>query len=159
MFKNILVPLDGSELSEKILPEVEDLAKTHKAQITLITAGDFDFGPSYYLTEEIRKDGQARTKEASEKYLRQTADKLQEKGLKVEWIYKQGQAATEIVATAKDDNADLIAMATHGGGEVAWWTLGSVAERVVSHSPVPVMLLPVMEYKPPTLKAEWFKGA
>ena len=31
MFKNILVPLDGSELSEKILPEVEDLAKTHKA--------------------------------------------------------------------------------------------------------------------------------
>ena len=64
-----------------------------------------------------------------------------------------------ILTTAKDDDLDLIAMATHGGGEVAWWTLGSVAERVVSHSSVPVMLLPVMEYKPPTLKAEWFKGA
>jgi nucleotide-binding universal stress UspA family protein len=157
MFKKILVPLDGSELSEKILAEVEDLAKIHNAQITLLTAGDFSLAPAY-ITEDTIKEGEARTKEASKKYLGQTADKLKENGMTVDWIYRRGQAASEIIATAKDENVDLIAMSTHGGGEVAW-RLGSVAQRVVSHSPVPVMLLPVMEHKQPTLKAEWFKGA
>jgi nucleotide-binding universal stress UspA family protein len=157
MYKKILVPLDGSDLSEKILAEVKDLAKTHDAQVTLLTAGDFTSAPAY-MTEETIEKGEANTKKASEKYLGQTADKLEENGLTVDWIYKRGQAASEIIATAKDKNVDLIAMSTHGGGEVAW-RLGSVAEKVVSHSPVPVMLLPVMEYEPPTLKTEWFKGA
>ena len=41
MFKKILVPLDRSELAEKILPHVEDLAKIHEARITLLTVGHF----------------------------------------------------------------------------------------------------------------------
>ena len=49
-------------------------------------------------------------------------------------------------------------MATHGKGEVAW-VLGSVAEKVVSHATVPILLVRVMEYKVPMLKPEWFMGA
>jgi len=50
---------------------------------------------------------------------------------------------------------DLIAMATHGTGEVAW-VLGSTAEKVVSHATVPVLLFRVIEFKPPLLKEVYF---
>jgi nucleotide-binding universal stress UspA family protein len=157
MFKRILVPLDGSELAEKVLPQVQDLAKSQDAQVTLMTAGDLP-GATGLIGSEILKQAEADEKETSEKYLEQTANSLKHKGLTVNWIYKRGQAATEIVATAKAENMDLIAIATHGGGEVAW-SVGNVAEKVVSYAPVPVLLLPVVEPKLPGLKAEWFMGA
>jgi nucleotide-binding universal stress UspA family protein len=157
MYKKILVPLDGSDLSEKILPQVAGLARTHDAQITLMTAGHFTDAPGY-IGQDTIKEVEARERESSEKYLETKANQLQDNELSVNWIYKPGRAAWEIVATANEENVDLIAMSTHGGGEVAW-SLGNVAEKVANHSPVPVLLLPVMEYKPPSLKAEWFMGA
>jgi nucleotide-binding universal stress UspA family protein len=136
---------------------VEDLAKAQDAQITLMTAGHFTNAPAYVGQETI-KEVEAKEKEGSEKYLETKAKQLKDNGLSANWVYKSGLAAWEIVATAKEENVDLIAMSTHGGGEVAW-RLGSVAEKVVNHSTVPVLLLPVMEYKPPSMKAEWFMGA
>jgi len=157
MFKNILVPLDGSELAEKILPQVEEIAKTNQAQVTLVTAGHFTAAPAY-LGQETIKEAEASEKKVAEEYLGKKETELKEKGLKVNWTYKRGLAPYAIVAAAKDENADLIAMATHGGGDVAW-SLGSVAAQVVSHAPVPVILLPVMPVETPKLKSEWFLGA
>jgi nucleotide-binding universal stress UspA family protein len=157
MYKKILVPLDGSDLSEKILPQVAGLAKTHDAQIILMTAGHFTDVPGY-IGQDTIKEVEARERESSEKYLETKTNQLQDNKLSANWIYKPGRAAWEIVATAKEENVDLIAMSTHGGGEVAW-SLGNVAEKVTNHSPVTVLLLPVMEYEPPRLKAEWFMGA
>jgi len=159
MFNKILVPLDGSELAEKILPQVEDLAKTHEAQVTLFTAGHFataagamEGSPGSLI------EAAAHEKKISERYLEKTATALEEKGLKVEWVYEEAMPAQAIVSYAIDHQMDLIALATHGKGEVAW-VLGSVAEKVASHATVPVLLLRVMEFKPPALKAEWFMGA
>jgi nucleotide-binding universal stress UspA family protein len=60
MFKKILVPLDGSELAAKVLPQVEDLAKTYQSQVTLITLG-------YFASA-------AGTLEATPKVIREAAD-------------------------------------------------------------------------------------
>lgn len=157
MFNKILVPLDGSEVAEKILPQVVDLAKSQNARIKLMSAAHFP-GSTGFISEETRKQVAAAEKEKFEAYLEKTAENLRGNGLQVDWAYKKGLASTEIVATAKEEGADLIAMATHGGGEVAW-NLGSVSEKVINHAPVPVLLLPVVEPKPPNLKAEWFLGA
>lgn len=159
MFKKILVPLDGSKLAEKILPQVEKLARTHKARITLIAVGSFglrDFigEASPGVVEEVSDTG----KQAMEQYLRTVAGALKKKGLMVSTVYKEGMPAREIIAYASDHKMDLVALASHGRGEVAW-VLGSVAEKVVSHATVPVLLIRVMELKQPLLKEEFFLGA
>lgn len=148
MFRKILVPLDGSQLSERILKHVEEIADCLKAKITLITVG------SAPLTA-IAAESAANIKRESEKYLHNTADRLRAKGLEVSWSYLEGEISSEIVSYASKNQFELIAMATHGGGEIAW-LLGSVAERVVSHSAVPVLLMRVAEFKLPLLKEENF---
>ena len=64
------------------------------------------------------------------------------------------EPAREIIHYAEANKMDLIAMATHGRGEVAW-VMGSVAEKVVSHATVPVLLFRVLEFKP-VLKEVYF---
>ncbi len=158
MFKKILVPLDGSELAAKILPKVEELAKLCDAQVTLVSviaeATDVPGDPS----PEIFLKAAAHEKQACQTYLGNTAKDLQNKGLKVDVACLEGVAAREIVKFAQDQNFDLIAMATHGRGEVAW-VIGSTAEKILSHATVPVLLFRVLEYKPPALKEEFFLGA
>ncbi|MGQ9920329.1 MAG: universal stress protein [Desulfobacca sp.] len=158
MFKKILVPLDGSELAAKILPKVEELAKLCDAQVTLVSvsaeATDVPGDPS----PEIFQKAAAYEKQACQTYLGNTAKDLQNKGLKVDVACLEGVAAREIVRYAAEGNFDLIALATHGRGEVAW-VIGSTAEKILSHATVPVLLFRVLEYKPPLLKEEFFLGA
>lgn len=149
MFKKILVPLDGSDLAAKILPQVEDLAKNMQAEITLMSVGsniifsgiESEFVPLGY--EDIFLE----MKNKAEKYLTKICNLLKDKGIKTDWIYKEGRnSAREIIAYAEAEAFDLIAMATHGKGEVAW-LLGSVAEKVVTHATVPVLLMRVLPVK------------
>lgn len=159
MFKKVLVPLDGSELAAKILPQVEDLAKAFDAEVTLITVGSVaELGLAEPPTPDVFAEAAAHEKRASERYLEKTANDLKGKGLTVNWVYEEGMPARQIIGYAADNKMDLIALATHGKGEVAW-IMGSTAEKVVSHATVPVLLLRVMEFKPPVLKEQYFLGA
>ena len=165
MFKKILVPLDGSALAATILPQVEDLASSQKSEITLLTAvspqGMFAVGlaaeVSSRLGDEIIESTMSRLKASSEKYLSETAAALKAKGLKANWVYREGVPAREIIRYAEEARCDLIAMATHGRGEIAW-VLGSVAEQVVTHAPVPVLLLRVLKVQPLLEKQEVLTG-
>ena len=154
MFKKILVPLDGSELAAKILPQVEDLARSEQAEIMLLKVGNIS--GMAHLAETNPSLIEATIgglKIAAEKYLTNVANNMKAKGLKVNWIYREGLPAQEIIQYAAEVSCDLIAMATHGRGEVAW-VLGSVAEKIVSHSPVPVLLMRVIEAQPLMEKSE-----
>ncbi len=152
MFKKILVPLDGSDLAAEILPQVVDLARTHQAEIVLITLGHYATGAEIGdASPNIIMEAAAREKETSEAYLQRTALSLREKGLTVHWVFKEGIPAPSIVSYASDHGMDLIALATHGRGEIAW-VLGSVAEKVVSHATVSVLLMRVMEFEHPARK-------
>ncbi len=134
MFNKILVPLDGSDLAGKVIPQAEDLAKSFNAQLLLLTVGSGE-------------------KSQIEPYMDRTTAALKAKKLQATWAYKQGTPAQEIMAYARDNQVDLIVMATHGAGEIAW-LLGSVAQRVVTHSPTPVLLVRVLPPKPPEHKSE-----
>jgi len=159
MYKKILVPLDGSELAEKILSQVEDLAKCMQAEIALLTVGNVshlsyiaEAAPSSAVKETI-----AALKAGAEKNLSKVSNSLKTKGLKATTLYREGQPAMEIIQCAADAKCDLIAMATHGRGEVAW-VLGSVTEKVVTHSAVPVLVMRVIEPQPLSEKRDLFGG-
>jgi nucleotide-binding universal stress UspA family protein len=151
MFKKILVPLDGSDLGAKIIPQVETLAKQTNAQVTLLSVGSSNICA-------IGGAGEAAPcpETPLANHLEQVTAKLKAAGLEANWVYKLGRhPAQEIVAYADENQVDLIALASHGAGEVAW-VLGSVAKRVMDHATVSVLLLRVAEIEPPTLKSEMF---
>ncbi len=152
MFKKILVPLDGSELAAKVLPQVVDLAKAFNAQVTVLHA---------CYTPEVGEASPGVIKQASaheakwcSAFLSQAAKDLQAQGVDAKAECVEGVPAREIIGYA-EKNSDLIVMATHGRGEVAW-VLGSTAEKVASHATVPVLLVRVIEFKPPLLKEIYF---
>ena len=155
MFKKILVPLDGSDLAAKILPQVETLAKHTHAAVTLLTVGSSDICPGAGAPVSPVKEGASCPELPVAAYLEQTAGKLRAQGVEVTWVYKQGNPAKEIVAYAAENDMDLIAIASHGSGEIAW-LLGSVAQKVIAHAPVAVLLWRVAEPELPELKSEMY---
>lgn len=152
MALKILVPLDGSPLAAKILPRVEELAKSYQVHVTLIKIGSF--AGSVTVLDSVANalnKAAAGAKEISESYLEKTANSLKKKGLKVDWVYVEAVPAEAIVAYADRRKMDLIAMTTNGKGGNSW-VLGSVAEKVASLATVPVLLFDVMEFKLPPIK-------
>lgn len=151
MFKKILVPLDGSPLAAKIIPQVIDLAKAHQAEVTLLHVAYTEYGEASPGTMAQAVAQEAKRCEAS---LGQVASDMQAQGVKATVECVEGSPAREIIGFANAHNMDLIAMASHGRGEVAW-VLGSVAEKVISHARVPVLVFRVVESKLPDLITEY----
>ena len=148
MFEKILVPLDGSGLAGKILPHVIDLAKTHNSQVTLLHVYFAEVGEA---SPGVIREAVAQEVKRCELFLAQAAKDLEAQGVQVNVACVEGSPAREIIGYAEKNNMNLIAMATHGKGEVAW-VLGSVAEKVVTNATVPVLLFRVLEFKPPEFK-------
>lgn len=159
MFKKILVPLDGSDLAAKILPQVEDLAKAMQAQVTLMTVASLNFEFENAFIPEGYGDYFDQMRSQAEGYLSEIGSSMKAKGVATDWVYRDsGSPAREIIAYAEVNSYDLIAMATHGKGEIAW-VIGSIAEKVVTNATVPVLLVRVFGVKKPVKKAEYTSSA
>ncbi len=154
MFNKILVPLDGSRMAEKILPKVIEFAKTSNAKVVLLHVF---YAPvtaiAAQMPSKLEEEAKATEIAQCSGYLGEIGKQFQAKGIPFEVNCVKGLPAREIVAFADKNKMDLIAMATHGKGEVAW-TLGSTAEKVVTHATVPVLLFRVLGPKVPLLKAD-----
>lgn len=158
MFKKILVPLDGSDLAASVLPQVQDLAKSQQAEVVLLTVGNI--GSMVIAAEAVPsvvEEVYAAVKGVAQKNLAVIAGELTGKGVKTTTEYREGLPAQGILEYAAESGCDLIAMATHGRSEIAW-ILGSVAEKVITHATVPVLLLRVVEPQPLETKRELFGG-
>jgi nucleotide-binding universal stress UspA family protein len=141
MYKKILVPLDGSPLAEGVLPHALALANAEGAEIVILRvaadpAAEFAFSdPS--LASDMVKDLEADTT----KYMSEITSKLKSQGAKISAITREGAIAETILAVADEVGADVIAMSTHGRSGMRRWLMGSIADRVVNHSHIPVMLI------------------
>jgi len=139
MAQKILVPLDGSEAGEAVLPKLETLILRNvpgaDVEITLlrvIPVVNFNV-----LTTDERaqlpyteSDRAELTKTASD-YLEAVAGRLSAKGFKTATLVRTGPAAEEIVEAARDIGVNLIAMSTHGRNGIIRWAIGSVSDRVI----------------------------
>jgi nucleotide-binding universal stress UspA family protein len=152
MFKKILVPLDGSEIAAKILPQAAELAKTFKAKVTLFHVCYSGVGAMVgQATPGVIKAAEAHEQKFCETFLAKAGGDLKDQGLDADWACADGVPAQQIIAFAQDKGYDLIALGTHGAGEVAWY-MGGVADKVASHATVPVLLFRTLEFKPPLMK-------
>jgi nucleotide-binding universal stress UspA family protein len=136
----ILVSLDGSELSECILPVVERLAGPR--DLTIVLFNVIDPLASSALSETSMQPHQlmALRRADAERYLAKVAEPLTGKGLRVETAVRYGKVLEAIAAFAGQERADLIAMATHGRSGLSRLLLGSVAAGVLRSASVPVLL-------------------
>jgi len=136
VYKSILVPLDGSKLAESILTEVEELAVLIKAKLSLIYVRKAHVLPGVDPTDE-----QVRVVKEAQEYLVNLKEQLSAKKIDIELHTPYGNTADKILEACRRHDIDLIAMSTHGRSGIGRWLLGSVAEKVVRHSEVPVLLL------------------
>jgi nucleotide-binding universal stress UspA family protein len=144
-FKSIILPLDGSELAESILPTVAELAKALNLELVLFRAyhlpyesyaGEDSFAAVNYddVISAIRDEAKG--------YLEKVAAKAKGLGVaKVSCTAKEGLSTDEIVAAGKTTPGALIVMASHGRSGIKRMMLGSVSEAVVRHGNAPVLVL------------------
>lgn len=141
MYKKILVPLDGSPLAEAALPHAEALAKSEGAELILLRVA---VTPARYLFAHNPAEGNNiihMIEREAEDYMKEEVAKLRSEGVKVTGITRDGTPPEEILEVAEETHADVIAMSTHGRTGVNRWLMGSVADRVVHYSHIPVMLI------------------
>ncbi len=141
MYRKILVPLDGSKLAEGVLPHAKALAYSEGAELVLLTVAanpalDFVFSDPG-LAQRAEEEQETRSK----KYMREIENQLKSTGFRVSTLLRVGAVADTILSVADEMRVDLIAMSTHGRAGAARWLLGSVADRVVRNSQVPVLLI------------------
>jgi nucleotide-binding universal stress UspA family protein len=145
VLKSIVVPLDGSELAESVLPMVAGLAKKLNLAVVLFRAYNLPYsvyrgGDGYSainfdeLIAEIRDEAR--------EYLEKKIAELKKLGIEnVSYIARDGFSSDEIIKIGRETPDNLIAMCSHGRSGVKRWVLGSVTETVVRHSENPVMVL------------------
>ncbi len=144
-FNSIVVPLDGSEIAESVLPAVVEMAQRLDCEIVLFRAcnvphsiygGDDGRHPAIVAELIGGIKGEAR------EYLERKTAELRERGAKkVSYALKEGLSADQIIALARKTPDNLIVMCSHGWSGVKRWVLGSVTETVVRHSGDPVLVL------------------
>jgi len=141
MYRKILVPLDGSKVAESVLPHAKALAYSEGAELILLTVGanptmDFAFSDPGLAQEAIEEQ-----EERSKKYIVGIENELKAAGFKTSTQLRIGSVADVILGVAEELEVDVIAMSTHGRTGPARWLLGSIAERVVHSSKMPVLLI------------------
>ena len=141
MYKKILVPLDGSELAEKVLPYVIQLTSRFQAETVLL---------------HVYAAGESQPLGMSKAYIRHTAEKVREQlqeiapksklsGGNVPILIRSeviaGDVASSILIYAEESKIDLIIMSKHGQSGIGHWLMGSIAHKVFSVSRIPVLII------------------
>ena len=144
MYKKILVPLDGSELAECVLPHVESIAKGCGVKNIILVRALEPYISSYaqvYLSDEQRKEADARAEGAAREYLDQAVSRVKLDGVEVQKQFITGSPAESIAEYATKNDVDLIIISTHGRSGISRWVWGSVADRILRSACVPVMMV------------------
>jgi nucleotide-binding universal stress UspA family protein len=147
MYDRILVPLDGSKLAECVIPHVLKIAtdcQVHEVILLRVcepvsVLADYPADMPEPWDEHVKAIN-TYTSHQCGMYLDETEKKLKEAGLPiVKTEGTLGDPAKQIIDYAENNNIDLIIMATHGRSGPGRWALGSVAEKVMRNTCVPVL--------------------
>jgi nucleotide-binding universal stress UspA family protein len=145
MFTRILVPLDGSELAERAVPVAARIARASGGSVLLLQVLALPitplYGPIYVPYEGNIPADLERDRAEAQAYLHQVAASPALAGLSVQTYTMSGVPAASILDSLDQCQADLIVLSSHGRTGITRWVLGSVAQHVARHSPVPVMVL------------------
>jgi nucleotide-binding universal stress UspA family protein len=147
--KRILVPLDGSELSEKALPYAAELANGSGGQLHLVRVAEtyrdelpdkpphIFIAPSYQAMLEHFEELEQQARD----YMAGVSTRLEGESLSVTSEVLSGDPYREIAKCSEREQPDLIVMTTHGRSGIARWFYGSVADRILTSTSTPVFLI------------------
>ncbi len=144
MIKRILVPLDGSGMSEASLKIVEPVASGLHAEIVLFQAVEpVRYVPGFEtMVPNVVLPSDDEIKNAAVQYLKGIEEPLAQKGIKTSSNIITAAPAEAIVDYADSGEIDLIAMTTHGFSGLKRWVFGSVTEKILQAGDKPVLLIP-----------------
>ncbi|HEY8447641.1 MAG TPA: universal stress protein [Thermomicrobiales bacterium] len=147
----IIVPLDGSPLSEEALPVAVRVAKRRNLPIHLVRIVEVE-----EIVDEIRRNllgdlytmprddayalARSRREAAAADYLAKRAEQVRAEGIEADVEVKSGTPAFELLDLARP--SDLVVITSHGRGGVQRWLIGSVAEKLVREADAPVLIVP-----------------
>jgi len=144
MFQRILVPLDGAARAEKAIPVAARLAKASGGSLVLLrvvsmpidASGLMYYEPIVFTQADIDADISRATK-----YLKTLSKADELDGVGVHTVILVGTVAPSILSTIQSNNIDLVVMNSHGETGLMRWVMGSIAQKLVRQSPVPVLVL------------------
>ena len=147
LVNHIVVPLDGSELAETVLPYVREMASTLGYTVVLLRV----VRPLHYFwvgghPPEIHEENEIMENEARE-YMETTAESLSQDGVDVEWRVLVGHPTTTVLEQVRDIPHSIVALTTHGRSGFRRWLIGSLAETLVRSGGDPVLIVPPPEQR------------
>jgi nucleotide-binding universal stress UspA family protein len=144
MYKKIMVPLDGSVLSESVLPHLESFisgfSEAEVVFVRVVEPASIHASAEFMNVDElIGRD--SIMKSTAEEYLKRVVDRLKYGETKLYTKVIIGKLEESLVHYAEENDIDLILIATHGRSGIDRWVRGSVAEKVLRSSNIPVMMV------------------
>ncbi|HEX7868036.1 MAG TPA: universal stress protein [Variovorax sp.] len=147
MYKRVLVATDGSALSEQAVQAAIDLALLANADLVSVTVAHIEpvgyFEGSMMLSQRDIQESQAHTDRAAQQLVDKVTATALAKGVRNAQaiVMRSNQVAEAIITTAKNQQCDLIVMASHGRRSLARLLMGSETLHVLTHSHIPVLVL------------------
>jgi nucleotide-binding universal stress UspA family protein len=144
MFKKILVPLDGSELSESALSYVFEITRDYSSLEVVLMRIREPLDPNVIgtLDAKIAVELDEAYRDEASHYLDKIVENLKEKGITARVEVLAGNPAEEILKYSQKNDIDLIIMSTRGRSGISRLVFGSVAEKVIRGSTIPVLIKP-----------------
>lgn len=143
MYKHLLVPTDGSKVAAKAFQAAVTFAAEVGARITGYYAME-DMNTHHlgaHLTRDLIAEFDRRAREVAEAHVAEIGDVAKAAGVPFDWkVSRVSQAHEGIIDAARDAGCDVIFMASHGHRGLAGLMMGSVTQKVLSHSTIPVLV-------------------
>jgi nucleotide-binding universal stress UspA family protein len=141
VYKKILVPLDGSKFAECVLDHIKSITSgCHVSEVVLLFVVEAIKGICEFPENWVKEN----TKQATlfaENYLKEISADLLIKGIPVTNKVLSGRPAELILSYAQANAVDLIIISTHGRSGITRWVFGSVADKIIHQSLVPVLIV------------------
>jgi len=153
MYKKIMVPLDGSELAECVLPHVKAFVDAFGINEVLLVRVIEPVKPDLRVydnifdeefiqqAQKIWRDVEKQERTSAKAYLDQISDRIKQKGSTIHSEVLVGDVAKSLSDYTESNDIDLIIMATHGHSGVKRWIMGSVADKLLRSSSLPVFMV------------------
>jgi nucleotide-binding universal stress UspA family protein len=144
MYRKIMVPLDGSELAECVLPHVEAFMKGFNLSdviLVRVVEPEMPYHGEFRIDPEIVARKEAERKSSAKDYLTKVAKRIQTEATTVRAEVLVGRVPESLTDYAEKNDIEIILIATHGRSGVTRWVRGSVADKILRSANVPVLMV------------------
>ena len=145
MYKKIMVPLDGSKLAECVLPHVEAFIEgchvNHFVFVRVVEPAATFYSGDYPISPEAMKERETAGEKIARDYLDQIVSRLERENTELHSAVLVGNVADSLSDFSENNEFDLILIATHGRSGVSRWVRGSIADKVLRSSSIPVLMV------------------